>query len=493
MTSKGVATTLVSLLVIVAAFGSNVSASELSNANEFLVINNEGGESFTSYINLTGESSIAAAQLVWTVSELNSVSSLTNEVVILQTSSIFSNVTISEDIYHWRLSIPVNDMNCTCLFSITSTDETKSLVDSVILFIGSHKHFPIITYIPSFQTPENSEIKYLEYNVTRPDYDHENNIELLSSTVFKANVCQFSGNSCITEWLQVQLNHSITETGNFIVAIDKLQLGVGDGNYNFEVFMRDSFLRYSNADEVFLTFDTNAPEVVILGSESAKEMDSEVYSALVDDGYENSLVALTWTITEPSGLVRGVGQAEIITNTSVKVEFNQSGQWNISVLAVDSVGFFTKLSYSVLVENLPPEIYLEVSSGELNADDEITFSVDENWFIDASTSLDTVNDVNDLVYVWKIEDVIVHSGANLSQEYLSIPGHHQLTLEVTDTDGAISQSTIKLGLKTTDETTTTSDNLLPIASVGVILLFLLMIGLRLRKPDSSFNLPKWGK
>ena len=493
MTSKAMATTLVSLVVLLAAIGSNVSASEHSVANEFLVINNESGESFASVINLTGESSIAAAELVWTVSELNPVSSLTNEAVILQTSSIFSNVTISDDIYHWQLTIPVNDMNCTCLFSITSTDETITLVDSIILFIGSHTHFPIITYIPSFQTPENSEIKYLEYNVTRPDYDQLNNIELLTSTVFKANVCQFSGNSCITEWLQVQLNHSVTDTGNFIVAIDKLQLGVGDGNYNFEIFMRDSFLRYSNADEVFLTFDTNAPEVVILGSESAQEMGSEVYSAIVDDGYENSLVALTWTITEPNGLVRGVGQAEIITNTSIEVEFNQSGEWNISVLAVDSVGFFTKQSYSVLVENLPPEIYLEVSSGEFNSDGDITFSADEEWFIDASNSMDTVNDVNDLVYAWKIDDVIVHSGANLSQEYLSIPGSHQLTLEVTDTDGAISQSIIKLELETTEETTTTSDNVLAIASIIVILLLLLTIGLRLRKPESSFNLPKWGK
>ena len=204
-------------------------------------------------------------------------------------------------------------------------------------------------------------------------------------------------------------------------------------------------------------------------------------------------MALTWTITEPNGLVRGVGQAEIITNTSIEVEFNQSGEWNISVLAVDSVGFFTKQSYSVLVENLPPEIYLEVSSGEFNSDGDITFSADEEWFIDASNSMDTVNDVNDLVYAWKIDDVIVHSGANLSQEYLSIPGSHQLTLEVTDTDGAISQSIIKLKLETTDETTTTSDNLLPIASIIVILLLLLTIGLRLRKPDSSFNLPKWGK
>lgn len=493
MTSKAMAATVVSFVVILAAFGSSVSAVEHSGSNEFLVIDNESGESFASFINITGKSSIAAAELVWTISEVSPVSSLTDEVVVLQTSSIFTNVTISNDIYDWELTIPANAMNCTCLFSIASTDETLMLVDSIILFIGSHAHFPIITYIPSFQTYEESETKYLEYNVTLPSGNYENNIEPLTSTVFKANVCQFSGNSCITEWFQVQLNHSVTDTGNFLLAIDNSQLGVGDGNYNFEIFMRDSFLRYSNADVVFLTFDTSAPDVVILGAELAQEMNSEVYSAIIDDGYENSLVALTWTITEPSGLVRGVVQSEIITNTSVKIEFNQSGEWNISVLAVDSVGFFTKRSYSVVVENLPPEIHLEVSSGEFNPAGEIIFRADEHWFIDASLSLDTLNDVNDLSYVWKVDDLVVHSGANLSHEYLSIPGDYQLILEVTDTDGAISHSTINLGLYTIDETTSASNNTILIASISVILLLLLSIGYRLRKPDSSFNLPKWGK
>ena len=193
-----------------------------------------------------------------------------------------------------------------------------------------------------------------------------------------------------------------------------------------------------------MTFDTSAPEVTILGAVSAKEMTFEVYSAIVDDGYENSLVALTWTITEPNGLVRAVMPQEMITHSSIGVEFNQSGIWDISVLAVDSVGYFTKETYSIIVENLLPEIYLETSVNRLNADSKIILDAGENWFIDASGSSDTINDQDGLSFVWKINDIIIHSEANLSQEIISHPGEYYLTLEVTDEDGATSYSTLEL-------------------------------------------------
>ena len=37
-----------------------------------------------------------------------------------------------------------------------------------------------------------------------------------------------------------------------------------DGNWNFKIFLRDSFLRLSNQVEQILTFDTSPPKVIIL-------------------------------------------------------------------------------------------------------------------------------------------------------------------------------------------------------------------------------------
>ncbi|MDC3070130.1 hypothetical protein OA314_00140 [bacterium] len=493
MTSKAMATILVTLVVLVTTFSTNVSADDELNSVEFVSINSDNGQNFAQVVNLTGESSIAASELLWSISNLDTVNSVASESEVLLESSIFTNVTISNDIYYWELSIPANGLNCTCLFTITTTDNSLDITDFMIIFIGTESHFPIISYVPSFQTYANNGVKYLEYNVTFPENDYQNNIESINPASFIANICLFSGNSCITEETQVELNYSVTESGNFLLEIDNIYLAIEDGNWNFEIFMRDSFLRYSNAVETVLTFDTRPPEVTILGAVSAKEMTSEVYSAVVDDGYENSLVALTWTITEPNGLVRAVMPQEMITDSSIGVEFNQSGIWDISVLAVDSVGYFTKETYSIIVENLVPEIYLETSANRLDADSKIILNDGENWFIDASGSSDTINDQDGLSYVWKIDDIIIHSEANLSQEIISRPGEYSLTLEVTDEDGATSYSTLELQIMANAGSDINSNNYLAVITLLVIVLLAVSLLLRLRKPDSAFNLPKWGK
>ena len=493
MTSKSMAIILATLVALVTTLTTSAFAEEQLNSAEFLIVNSNDGQNFPQVVNLTGESSIAASELVWSISNLDPVNSVASESEVLLESSIFTNVTISNDIYYWELSIPVNGLNCTCLFTITTTDNSLDLTDFMIIFIGTESHFPIITYVPSFQTYANNAVKYLEYNVTYPENNYQNNIESINPASFSANICQFSGNSCITEETQVELNYSVTESGNFMLEIDNVYLAIEDGNWNFEIYMRDSFLRYSNAVDIVLTFDTSAPKVTILGAVSAKEMTSEVYSAIVDDGYENSLVALTWTITEPNGLVRAVMPQEMITHSSIGVEFNQSGIWDISVLAVDSVGYFTKETYSIIVENLLPEIYLETSVERLNADSKIILDAGENWFIDASGSSDTINDQDGLSFVWKINDVIIHSEANLSQEIISHPGEYYLTLEVTDEDGATSYSTLELQIMANAGSDINSNNYLAIITLLVIILLAMSLFLRLRKADSAFNLPKWGK
>ena len=152
----------------------------------------------------------------------------------------------------------------------------------------------------------------------------------------------------------------MNDAGTFNVEIDKTHLELADGNWNLKIFLRDSFLRLSNHVEMVLTFDTSPPEVNILGAESSVEMNYELYSANVDDGYDNSLIAITWTITEPSGLTRGVLQSEMVTDTSVGLN-STSLVIGISVFALDSAGYYTKESVIIVVANIPPQINFEAS------------------------------------------------------------------------------------------------------------------------------------
>ena len=176
-------------------------------------------------------------------------------------SSIFNSVVMNNDVYDWQLTLPVNGLNCTCVFSIESIND-ENIHDNLVMFVGINTHFPVIKYMPSFQEYESNEVKIFEFKVIFPEESLPNNFELLNTHSFRASMCQYSGNSCITESTLVELNHTLNDAGTFNVKIDKTYLDLADGNWNLKIFLRDSFLRLSNHVEMVLTFDTSPPEVI---------------------------------------------------------------------------------------------------------------------------------------------------------------------------------------------------------------------------------------
>ena len=119
-------------------------------------------------------------------------------------------------------------------------------------------------------------------------------------------------------------------------------------------------MRFSNSDDQILTFDTNPPMVEILGTNETYEMGLEVFSTSIDDGYDSSLVALTWTITEPNGMLRGLIEGEYISIVVSAFDLINLGM-EYFCLAIDSVGYFTKQSHIVYVQNVAPIILLNNS------------------------------------------------------------------------------------------------------------------------------------
>ena len=120
MASKLLSLMTVMFLTVVTILPLNSAAIGDAESDElFVEIITETGQLFENYINISGQSSIPALELVWSISNLDPVNSVASESEVLLESSIFTNVTISNDIYYWELSIPVNGLNCTCLFTIT--------------------------------------------------------------------------------------------------------------------------------------------------------------------------------------------------------------------------------------------------------------------------------------------------------------------------------------------------------------------------------------
>ena len=486
---KRIVTVTCTILLAFSMLLSNTSAEtgkSNHNPSEELTINQTDGEHFIEYLNLSGSSIFPASELSWSIYEISQ--GVENNEESINQSNIFEKVTIENNIWYWEVSIFVGQINCTCDFTIKheSQDHHHS---TILVYLGESNHFPIIESIPSFQLPSDTYDVVLNYAVTWPISEDEP-LDGLNISVFRAEICQYSGEACVSSSFNVELPYTVSNDGLYMIQISQEEIGLNDGNWLFDVVFRDSYLRISNLHSKVLTFDTNPPNVTIFGNQNITEMSQTIYSILVDDGYDSSSVAITWTLTNPDGDTRALFGSEIIDDYSAKISFNKSGNWSINILTIDSVGHYTRMSHIVAVENTPPVIAVD-STEELATD--MSFDIANDWYLDASGSVDTANDQGDLMFQWYLDESLIYSGNNLSQSVLSQPGSYELKLVVTDDDGDSDEYLLSLTLKQyseTNEKASFSPIIVGSISVMVIIILTLLI-FTVRKSNGDFKLPKW--
>ena len=458
------------------------------NPSENLTIDQKDGEHFVEYLNLSGSSIFSADELIWSVNEI--LPGIENNYNPINQSNIFEKVTIENNVWYWEVSIFVGQLNCTCEFSIIHQlnnphpHETK-----IVVYLGESDHFPVIENIPLFQLPSETSDIILNYAVTWPISEVELN-DGLNISMFRAEVCQYSGEACVSNPFILELTYSILNDGLYMIQIHQTDLQINDGNWLFNIIFRDSYLRSSNLDSKVLTFDSHPPNVTIFGDQNITEMNQTVYSIMIDDGYDSSNVAITWTLTNPDGNIRALFDSEIIDDYSSKISFNKSGNWSINLLAIDSVGHFTRVSHVVDVRNTNPVINIysndEITSG-------MSFDVASEWYLDASTSVDTANDQANLIFQWYHDGLVIHTGENLSKNVITQPGYYEIILIVSDDDGA--QDTLQLSLTLKQDSTTNEDTSFSpviLASISfIIILISLSLIITIKKNNDEFKFPKW--
>lgn len=485
---KRIVTVTCTILLVISMLVSSTAAKTSKghhNSAENLIIDQTDGLQFDEYLNLSGSSIFPASELTWYIYEVLPEVEFSQN--IINQSNIFERVTIEGGISYWELSIYVGHLNCSCQFSITHEDNNHQ--SSILVYLGTSNHFPIIESIPSFQLPSDSYDVVLNYAVTWPINEVES-LGGLNISMFRAEICQYSGEACVSNSFNVELPYTVSNDGLYMIQISQEDMALSDGNWLFDIVFRDSYLRNSNLHSKVLTFDTNPPNVTIFGAQNIEEMNQAIYSILVDDGYDSSSVAITWTLTNPDGDTRALFGSEIIDDYSAKISFNKSGNWSINILAIDSVGHYTRMSHIVDVENIPPVISI-YSTNEVNAD--MSFDIATEWYLDAASSVDTANDQANLIFQWYIDESLIHSGNNLSQSVLSQPGSYDLILVVTDDDGDTDEFLLSLTLKQDSEINEdASFNAVIVGSISVIVVILLIsLIFILKKPNSDFKLPKW--
>ncbi|MEC7096927.1 MAG: hypothetical protein VXW70_01880 [Candidatus Thermoplasmatota archaeon] len=110
MTSRPQPTIFVVLFLLATipnASSSDVETLELHSID----ISMNDGVIFVETINITGQSTIPAAELVWSITPIESFSQQNPNSEQLMSSSILNCVVMNNDIYYWQLTLPVNVLN----------------------------------------------------------------------------------------------------------------------------------------------------------------------------------------------------------------------------------------------------------------------------------------------------------------------------------------------------------------------------------------------
>ena len=452
------------------------------------------GEIFASILDVNGTITNKEGNYSWKIVDVFNLDENNQPTEVLSGQYLDSITPVSDDTWEWTLSVNISGINCTCNLIIISTSDVQEVIDSsnILTYLGTNSYRPFIQY----ETLSSSKVDEYNYSLTfeliQPN-EQSVSIELVNdeSIFLDSKICQIRSNLCIGNWLNVVLNYSITED-IVSINIDQNELSIADGFWMFEIFVKDNFLRTSNTISHILIVDSNPPQVNLSSSSSIQESDSFLVYADVDDYFVGSPISLTWTITDPSGSTRGLFSDEFYHNYTIELTLNHSGKWDVHLLVRDSANFLVRENISIFVENVEPKIILDLDGLTVGQGDEIMINSGVPWVINASSSFDTVNDLDSLTFEWYVDEVKIDSDKQiLTNLDVDIESSSNIMLIIYDDDQMSDDISFTISVSNIEEESISIGVVLFSGiSISFVLIFIVM-RLFFRKESSSFELPKW--
>ena len=469
------------------------------NQTDLLIsIDQSEGDVFTQSLNLSGISNIPPTEMSWQILDIAD----DNGTKVVIESSYFTDIQFNDETWNWYINETIDDIVCTCILEIinfreentTNMEEYLTVHISVIIYLGDITHNPYLVPLENYQNQISNTQSVFGYEIIFPNLITESTfIEIYNQSSFVAKVCLLNQYVCVSETQNIELEFTNTLHSQFSVILNQSTLGLQDGIWKFEIQYLDPFLRLSNAHQQIVTFDSNPPVATMFGQQNANEMETNVYSLTVDDGYVGSKVSATWTIYVPTQGIRSLNQNEIIDESTISITFDESGEWIISVLVMDSAGHYLRENLSVVVKNLEPSLLIQADGLVLNNDDVIKFKSREDIILDAGLSSDTDNDENSLIYMWYLDGELLSNNLTISDSDLPEGSNsYYITLKVLDDDDAFSELSFLIEVQ--DNTDEKSDRLLIVIFVLILLMipFVILIFRKLKtSEDSGFTMPRW--
>ena len=468
------------------------------NQTDLLIsIDQNEGDLFTESLNLSGFSNIPPTELSWQILDVAG----DNGTKVVIESSYFSEIQFNDDTWNWYINETIDDIVCTCIFEIIDFHESNTTnmgADitthiSTIIYLGDIVHNPYLVPRENYQNQISNTQSVFGYELIFPNLMTESIFsEIDNQSSFVAKVCLLNQYVCVSETQNIVLEFTNNQHSFFSVILNQSTLGLQDGIWKFEIQYLDPFLRLSNPHEQIVTFDSNPPVATMFGQQSANEMETKVYSLTVDDGYIGSKVSATWTIYVPNQGIRSLNQDEIIDESTISIIFDESGEWIISVLVMDSAGHYLRENLSVIVENLEPNLLIQADGLILENDDVIKFKNRENIILDAGLSTDTENDQDSLIYMWYLDGELLSNNMTIFDTDLPEGvNSYYITLKVLDDNDAFSELSFLIEIQ--DDADKKSSKLF----IGIFVIILLttplviIIARKKTSEDSGFTMPRW--
>ena len=289
---------------------------------------------------------------------------------------------------------------------------------------------------------------------------------------------------------------------------------LSDGFWKFNITILDKFLSSSNVKSFQLLVDENPPLIEVSCdvsdsvsvSESADatvesspvifESENISFSARIEDGYDGGDNILTWTLVHPDGSRRAPSNAESISSSMITLSPEIPGQWAVELLVRDTSGRLLQSVHYFEVINKVPSAVVELDSFIISDNFSAKVELGGSWELNSSSSFDSINDQNSLMYTWIIDDKpLANSAQILNSSSFEGEGIYDIRLVVEDDNGAVSQIKFQLLIEELD-----SDHSPSVLNSWILfsLIFSLLLGgsvayYALRGKNQQTSVPKWNK
>ena len=278
--------------------------------------------------------------------------------------------------------------------------------------------------------------------------------------------------------------------GSFSSKIDVSDFA--DGWYDIFVFASNDESSDDSELCISLRIDNTPPESIIHGSDFAIEGSSELLfdgSETDDAVWGRTGINYIWTLRRPSHT--GSTPIEVSSGLDVRtysVSTDYSGEFELSLTTIDQAGNSDTTIKSFVIENLSPIVRLQIDGKAIFDGDSVSISKSSTTSFDASYSSDTVNDLQSLRCVWRINNVPFYEGLHRDMTWPEgVEDQYELIIEVSDDDSETAILTITVSDAEQREQFPNSLIVL-FGSMG----FLLYAVIRRRQTsEAEHRIPKW--